>query len=290
MGKRMSRRRLLKVGAAGMSAAAFGAAGFWPRREAGGDLAGAGEDNGATAQPAGTDASDTPTAAAEQAPEATADAQAVPDAAARLGWTADTLRQVAKSGPDDRPLVGLTIDDGWTARDPVLDVLKDRGVQPTLFLTGRAVAADPQFIARAIDAGCEVGNHTMDHAWLVDKPKNYIQKDIQDFEDLVGSVAPNTTTQPFMRPSGGGVNQTVIDAAAELGYRPILWSASTGDGSTRTTPDQMVKYALAETRPGSILITHFSQRAVAALPGIIDGLRAKGLEPVSLSRLFEVQN
>ena len=67
-----------------------------------------------------------------------------------------------------------------------------------------------------------------------------------------------------------------------IGYRPILWSASTGDGSTRTTPDQMVRYAVAEARPGAILITHFSQRAVTALPGIIDGLRVS--RPAQVSR------
>jgi peptidoglycan/xylan/chitin deacetylase (PgdA/CDA1 family) len=126
----------------------------------------------------------------------------------------------------------------------------------------------------------------MDHAWLLDKTKDYIQKDIRDFEASVKSVAPNATTLPFMRPSGGAVNQTVIDASAELGYRPILWSASTRDGSMSTTVSQMVENALAGAKPGAILLTHFSRRAVAALPGIIDGLRAKGLEPVSLTRLF----
>src|SRR5437867_3269534 len=165
MAERLSRRRLLKLGAAGMSAAALGAAGLWPRREAGGDLATPSEDGGAPSPPSLAAAADTAT----PEPERLSPKTAIPDAAARLGWTAETLRQVAKSGPEDRPLVGLTIDDGWTARDAVLDVLKDRNVQPTLFLTGRAVANDPNFIARAIDAGCEVGNHTMDHAWLLDK-------------------------------------------------------------------------------------------------------------------------
>jgi len=168
----------------------------------------------------------------------------------------------------------------------VLGVLKDRKVHPTFFLTGRAIANDRDFIARALDGGCEIANHTMDHAWLVDKSKAYIQKDLQDFEDLVRSIVPDATTVPYMRPSGGAINQTVIDASAELGYRPILWNASTGDGSTSTTPEQMVRNALA-AGPGAILITHFSQRTVAALPGIIDGLRAKGLEPVSLTALFQ---
>jgi peptidoglycan/xylan/chitin deacetylase (PgdA/CDA1 family) len=207
--------------------------------------------------------------------------------ATRPAWTSDLLRQVARSGPTDRPFIGLTIDDGWTAQDEVLKVLTDRSVSPTLFLTGRAVKNDPQFIARAIAAGCEIGNHTMDHAWLLDKTKDYIQNDLRDFEAFVRSVVPGATTLPFMRPSGGAVNQTVIDASAELGYRTILWSASSGDSSSSTTSDQMVTNALAGANAGAILLTHFSHRTVSALPGIIDGLRAKGLEPVSLTRLFD---
>jgi hypothetical protein len=110
--------------------------------------------------------------------------------------------------------------------------------------------------------------------------------DLRDFEAFVRAVVPETTTLPYMRPSGGAVNQTVIDASARLGYRPVLWSAATGDSSSSTTSDQMVQNALSGVNAGAILLTHFSQRTATALPQIIDGLRAKGLEPVSLTRLF----
>jgi peptidoglycan/xylan/chitin deacetylase (PgdA/CDA1 family) len=204
----------------------------------------------------------------------------------RPAWSSDLLSQVVRTGPAGGGLVGLTIDDGWLAQDAVLQALGGKKVQPTLFLTGRAVKNDPQFIRRAVDAGCEIGNHTMDHAWLTDKSADYIQKDLQDFEAFVRAVAPETTTLPYMRPSGGAINQTVIDASARLGYRPVLWSAATGDSSSSTTSDQMVRNALSSANAGAILLTHFSQRTATALPQIIDGLRAKGLEPVSLTRLF----
>ncbi len=280
----MSRRRLLKLGLAGASGAILAAAGLTYARQDPGSEVLVLDDADPTATPrvyavpAETAQPSTPTPSPSPTPR--------PGFEPRPVWTSQLLSQVARSGPADRPLVGLTIDDGWTARDGVLAVLKERKVQPTFFLTGRAIANDRDFIARALDGGCEIGNHTMDHAWLVDKSKAYIQKDLQDFEDLVRSIVPDATTVPYMRPSGGAINQTVIDASAELGYRPILWSASTADGSRSTTPDQMVRNALT-AGPGAILIMHFSERAVAALPGIIDGLRAQGLEPVSLTALFQ---
>lgn len=183
-------------------------------------------------------------------------------------------------------MVGLTIDDGWSSRDDVLSVLQARKARLTFFLTGRAIVGDYGFIARALNAGCEIGNHTMDHYELTDKSKAYIHKDLEDFEDLVKSVVGLGSTKPFMRPSAGSLNATVNEASAEAGYRPVLWSVSSGDGSASTTPEGMTRNILAGARPGSIILMHFGPRAVEALPGIIDGLRGKGLEPVSLSRLF----
>ena len=116
----------------------------------------------------------------------------------RPAWTSDLLRQVVLAGPARGGLVGLTIDDGWRAQDEVLQALSGKKVQPTLFLTGRAVKNDPQFIRRAIDVGCEIGNHTMDHAWLTDKSVDYIQKDLKDFEAFVRGVVPETTTLPSL--------------------------------------------------------------------------------------------
>jgi len=168
----------------------------------------------------------------------------------------------------------------------VLEVLKQMKLPLTFFLAGRPIGKDYAFVARSLDAGCEIANHTMDHYDLISKTPDYIKKDIQDFEDLVKAAAPGATTRPYMRPSGGNLNQTVIDAAAEIGYRPILWNVSTGDGSASTTPQQMTDYAVNNARPGSIILMHFSARAVVALPMIVAGLRAKGLEPVTLTRLF----
>ncbi|MGE3076120.1 MAG: polysaccharide deacetylase family protein [Dehalococcoidia bacterium] len=201
-------------------------------------------------------------------------------------WSAEDLRQPIAWGSTERPLVGLTIDDGWSCRDEVLEVLQARKVQPTFFLTGRAIVGDYGFIARALDAGCEIGNHTMDHYNLTDKSSAYIRKDLEDFEQLVKSVVGLGSTRPFMRPSGGDVNATINAASAEAGYRPVLWSVSSGDGSASTTADGMTRNILANARPGAIVLMHFGPRAVDALPGIIDGLRSQGLEPVSLSRLF----
>lgn len=233
----------------------------------------------------------TPTATPSPSPVPTPTMTAAERRRARMSpkpaFASSLLRQVSSSGPTDRPLVALTIDDGWSQRDAVLAIIEQKDVDLSLFLAGRPIVGDYGFIARALNAGCEIVNHTMDHYDLTAKSAAYIQDDLAQFEQLVANMVTGATTKPFMRPSGGALNQTVIDASAAAGYRPILWNVSTGDGSTATTPDQMVANAVNGAKPGAIILMHFGDRALVALPRIIDGLRAKGLEPVSLSKLFE---
>lgn len=289
---RLNRRRLLGLAGAGASLSAFGMAGW---RVADGSPARASAGVSETlvideADPTATPllvSTPTPTVEPTATPTATPTPLPTPTLLARPAWGSDLLRQVASQGPSTRPQVALTIDDGWFSRDAVLDVLKQKKVQLTFFLAGRPIAGDYGFVARALDAGFEIANHTMDHYDLTAKSAAYIQQDLLDFENLVKTQVVGATTKPYMRPSGGALNQTVIDASAAAGYRPVLWSASCGDGSASTTPTQMVNYALQGARPGAIILMHFSERAVVALPQLIDSLRAKGLEPVSLSKLFE---
>jgi peptidoglycan-N-acetylglucosamine deacetylase len=205
----------------------------------------------------------------------------------RPTWSSTLLKQVVASGPSDRPFVALTLDDGWSTRDAVLNILLAKKVKLSLFLAGRPIVGDYAFVARALNAGCEIANHTMDHYDLTAKTAAYIQDDLAQFENLVKTQVAGATTVPFMRPSGGALNQTVIDAASAVGYRPVLWNVSSGDGAASTTPTQMTQNALAGAKPGSIILMHFSDRALTALPPLIDGLRAKGLEPVTLTKLFE---
>jgi len=294
MDARLSRRRVLALGSGLVVAGVATALGLTGARRCNQNPT-AGGASTATPQAGPTPtpspiATPAPTRPETTSPTPTAMPTAVPatptPTTSRPQWTLEVLRQPVSSGPADRPLVALTIDDGWSSRDAVLSVLQNKDVHATFFLTGRALVGDSGFIARALAAGCEIGNHTMDHYTLTDKSKAYIQKDLQDFEDLVRSVVPLATTKPYMRPSGGSLNATVIDAAADAGYRPILWSVSAGDGSATTTPDEMTQNVLGGARPGAIILLHFGPRAVVALPGIIDGLRARKLEPVTVTVLF----
>jgi len=71
-------------------------------------------------------------------------------------------------GRRDLPKVALTFDGGSAAGESgrILDVLEQRGVTATFFLTGVYIRNNPHLVRRIATAGHEVGNHTLTHPHL----------------------------------------------------------------------------------------------------------------------------
>ena len=66
-----------------------------------------------------------------------------------------------------------------------------------------------------------------------------------------------------------------------------LWLIHANDIFPSPTPAQIVKNVVKPAKPGSIILMHeTNDNTVLALPKILDGLRAKGLHPVTLSQLL----
>ena len=74
----------------------------------------------------------------------------------------------------------------------------------------------------------------------------------------------------------------VIEVARERGQHVVLWSVDPEDWKARMTAPQITRRMLRDVRPGSIVLLHDGpgERAqtVKALPAIVRGIRARGLE------------
>lgn len=216
----------------------------------------------------------------------------LPEVLIRPNWPREVLLRPIRQGPSDRPLIGLTIDDAFSARNEVLDALVSKGVKATFFMIGRLAASDQNFIRRALDLGYEFGNHTFSHGDLTKMTPEQMRADIRRGQEVMLAVDPRAITAPYLRPPGGARNSLSDSAGADLGHRSINWNVS-GDTGATYTPEQLVRLYLNDQidkmrNPwGSIMLIHFNVRTAVGLLGIIDGLRARGLEPVALSKLFE---
>ncbi|HEY6003521.1 MAG TPA: hypothetical protein VIV57_11655 [Anaeromyxobacter sp.] len=62
-----------------------------------------------------------------------------------------------------------------------------------------------------------------------------------------------------------------------------------GDPDAHATKDALVRWVLREARPGSIVVMHVNHprfHTAEALPEIVDGLRARGFELVTVGELL----
>lgn len=193
------------------------------------------------------------------------------------------------TGPYRAPLrVALTFDDGPspTYTPKILDILDRMDVEATFFVVGTMVEAHPDLLRRAIRMGMTIGNHTYGHPVgrsFADRPRGEIRTEMERAQRLLRTYG----IRPFLfRPPGGSWSSFVRSAALERGMRTVLWAVDSRDWAG-TTADALVKRVLRDVRPGSIILLHDGggdrSATVEALPRIIRGLRARGLEPVAIT-------
>jgi peptidoglycan/xylan/chitin deacetylase (PgdA/CDA1 family) len=186
------------------------------------------------------------------------------------------------NGPRDRKVVALTFDDGpseYTAG--FLQVLREKQVHGTFFEIGQEMPGREATMRQILAEGNEIGDHTMNH---VEYP---------DYAQIAGAserIAAYTHFKPCLfRPPGGAVDSGVIATAAGLGMQTITWDVDPADWST---PGSAAVYSriVDAAQPGSIILMHDGggdrSGTLAALPAIIDTLRARGYRFATVTELL----
>jgi len=197
----------------------------------------------------------------------------------RAGEPAYGLTEPVRHGNPASGKVALTfdieIDD--TTLYAILDALRQRRVKGTFFVTGRWVKRFPD-AARAIVAnGHEIGNHSLTHPFFSRIGLDGMANELRETERIVQETTGRSTRPYFRFPYGDYTTQAVVAVTAE-GYIPYHWSAD--DRGIPAWLDRAV--ADPAWASGGILLLHGRPATAGALPGIIDRLRAAGLEPTTL--------
>jgi peptidoglycan-N-acetylglucosamine deacetylase len=186
------------------------------------------------------------------------------------------------------PVVALTFDDGPTARftSEVLDLLDERQVKATFFVVGRALERDPEVGRQIVDAGHELGNHSYSHTPLILRPLSSIREEIERTDGLIRQAGHQG--EIYFRPPNGKKLILLPYYLAATGRKTIMWTIAPEPAPYEA--DVIVARVLERARPGSIILLHvmYESRVEsrAALPGIIDGLQARGYRFVTLSELL----
>lgn len=170
--------------------------------------------------------------------------------------------------------VFLTFDDGPTLEytQQILDLLKTYGVLATFFCVGANVKKHSKLYKAILDDGHSVGNHTMHHlnGWKTSS-KTYLAN-INEASNYVKST--------LFRPPYGKINFWAIRKINSK-YKIIMWDVVGGDFDSKCSTENIINNVLKNVKEGAIIVLHdnknFSEKTLAALPKIIEGIKKKGL-------------
>jgi peptidoglycan/xylan/chitin deacetylase (PgdA/CDA1 family) len=203
---------------------------------------------------------------------------------------------VSRGATSGRPRVALTFDDGPLpgATDRILDALAELDVKASFFVIGREADRNPRLVSRIHESGHIVGNHSFDHVGLGFLHGQRFWHEQIDRTDRVIERAIGTRPVLFRPPLGA---KTWMMARAARTHTVVTWSRRGMDG-VATNPQRILDRIVPRARAGDIIALHDgispqSRRdpttTVEAIRPVVEGLRARGLEPVRLDELTGVR-
>ena len=178
--------------------------------------------------------------------------------------------------------VAVTYDDGpsdFTAE--LLDTLAAQESAATFFMLGKAVQANPEVVARAASEGHELASHSMTHPDLTTITSDKARKQVLD----AGKAITKITGQPvtMYRPPYGALDPAVLTV---INQPAILWTIDTLDWQ-QPGEAELLKRAVDAASPGNIILFHDTHAdTVNAAANILEGLKNRGLTPVTVTQLY----
>ena len=166
---------------------------------------------------------------------------------------------------DDGPVPGVT--------PAALSVLKQFDVKATFFCVGNNVQKHPGIYQQILAEGHVTANHTFHHVdgWNT-STKDYL-REVEACARVVSSG--------LFRPPYGRMRPPQRKAIRQQ-YKIVLWDVLTYDFDQSLSGETCLRLALDNSREGSIVVFHDSEKAkermLYALPGYIAGMKARGFE------------
>ena len=198
----------------------------------------------------------------------------------------EAIHKPIYQGDTSKRAMALTINIDWGEEylKPMLEILERENVKVTFFPTGRWASKNPEIIKLIHEKGHEIGNHGYSHPHVDQLSKEENKQEILKTQEIIKNIIGIETTL-FATPYGEK-KQHVIDAAGELGYRTIFWTIDTVDWQRHRTADVIANKVIENAENGAIVLMHPTENTTKALPIMIEALKEKGYELITVSDIL----
>lgn len=185
-------------------------------------------------------------------------------------------------------MVAVTFDDAPSETTLALaKVLNDYNARATFFVFAQNIGARAGALRRLISDGSELGNHSFSHPNMLESNAGQIKQDVTKANSAIADATGFTPC--LFRAPYGKLNPALVREIVSLDMTVIGWDVDPSDWEHPGSA-AIAQRVLKNVRPGSIIVMHDSVetrgQTLAALPAILDGLKQKQLETVTVSQLL----
>ena len=185
-------------------------------------------------------------------------------------------------------VIYLTFDCGYEngCTEKILDTLKEKKVPAAFFVTLPNVKDNPEIIARMINEGHIVGNHSDSHPNFSKISRTEMVKEIETLDNYLREHFGYSA--PFFRFPEGACSENALELVQSIGFTSVFWSTAYADWDINNPKGKQYAFDTVTSRlhSGCILLLHaVSPDNADALGDIIDYARENGYEFCSLEQV-----
>ena len=188
-------------------------------------------------------------------------------------------------GTNQEKNIYLTFDSGYEAgyTEKILDVLKEKGVQGTFFITAHYLNTASELVKRMIDEGHIVGNHTVNHKSMPSLTDEEIKEEVMKLNQLL--YEKFEYEMKYIRPPKGEFSERTLKITQNLGFKTVMWSFAYVDWNedSQPKPEEAISKIKSNFHNGEVMLLHSTSKTNSEIMGqIIDEARKDGYEFKSL--------
>ncbi len=182
--------------------------------------------------------------------------------------------------------VAISFDCAWGVEytDKLLDLMAQNDVRCTFFAVQFWVEKHPDYAAKIVEAGHELGTHSRTHSYMSTLSEEEIRDELESSRAAIERATGHKTN--LFRAPYGDYDNLLIDTAQSMGLYTIQWDVDSLDWKNLSAQELGMR-VVNGVKNGSIILCHNNGLHTAeALPLIFSTLKNRGYEFVPIGELI----